>query len=132
MSLLRGLSLSGLAAALLVMTASTADAGLLGLVGCCDSAPACCEPEPACCEPAPVCCEPPPPVSVTWCVQDPCDPCASYEVTACVPACCAGQVPCLDGWRRGFLGRKVLTYKFPGCDHCVEVVIRCLGGAFVR
>ena len=119
MNPLRGLIMSGVAAAMLVMTAMAADAG------CCGSAPACCEP-------APVCCAPPPPVSVTWCVKDPCDPCASYEVTACLPACCAGEVPCLAGWHRGFLGRKVLTYKFPGCDECVEVVITCLGKTIVR
>ena len=67
-----------------------------------------------------------------WCVQDPCDPCAKYEVTACVPACCAGEIPCLAGWRKGFLGRKVLAYEFPGCGHCVEVVITCLGKTIVR
>ncbi|MFG0290324.1 MAG: hypothetical protein ACF8CQ_19250, partial [Rhodopirellula sp. JB044] len=73
-----------------------------------------------CCAPAPVCC-PPPPVEVSWCVMDP-RTCCTYPVSACVPACCAGTQPCLVSCRKGFLGRIVLTYKFPCCDHCVEVV----------
>lgn len=90
--------------------------------------------QPECCEPAPVCCTPcpPPPVEVSWCVTDPCDPCAKYTVKACLPACCANEVPCLAGWRKGFLGRKVLTYKFPGCGECVEVVITRFGRTIVR
>ncbi len=119
MNPLRGLVMSGVAAAMLVMTANATDAG-------------CFSHAAACCDPAPVCCPPPPPVSVSWCVQDPCDPCAQYEVTACVPACCAGEIPCLAGCRRGFLGRKILTYEFPGCGHSVEVVITCLGKTIVR
>ena len=108
----------GIAAALtLAFVTSTADAG-------------CCNPAPKCCAPAPVCC-PPPPVKVTWCVKDPCT-CCTYEVSACVPACCAGVTPCLDGCRKGFLGRKILTYKFPCCDHCVDVVITCRGKTIVR
>lgn len=87
-------------------------------------------PQPVCCEPAPVCC--PPPVKVSWCVTDPCDPCAKYKVEACLPACCADEVPCLAGWRKGFLGRKVLTYKFVGCGECVEVVITPFGRTIVR
>jgi hypothetical protein len=118
MSPIRGLIVGGIAAAMLTLTSVAAQAG-------------CCEAEPACCEPAPVCCAPPPPVEVTWCVKDPCD-CCTYEVTACLPACCAGEVPCLSGWRKGILGRKVLTYEFPGCGHCVEVVISPFGKAFAR
>lgn len=76
-----------------------------------------------CCEPAPVCCPtPPPPVSVSWCVVDPCDPCCKYTVTACLPACCKCQTPCLVGWKKGLFGRKILTYKFP-CGECVEVLL---------
>ena len=91
----------------------------------------CCQPEPVCCKPAPVCCCPPPPVKVTWCVKDPCT-CCSYEVSACVPACCAGSVPCLADWRKGLFGRKILTYKFPCCGHCVDVVITKRGRTIVR
>lgn len=148
MNALRGLIMGGAAMfALSLTTLAPAEAGCLGLFGkgCCDSAPACCEaepvccepepvccePEPVCCEPAPVCCAPPPPVSVTWCVKDPCG-CETYEVTACVPACCAAEVPCLAGWRKGLFGRKVLTYEFPGCGHSVEVVITCFGKTIVR
>ncbi|OYP37744.1 hypothetical protein CGZ80_04495 [Rhodopirellula sp. MGV] len=97
---------------------STADAG-------------CCEPAPApCCAPAPVCC-PAPPVEVTFCVVDPCT-CCKYPVTVCVPAECAGQVPCYVGCRPGFLGRKILTYKFECCGKCVDVVITKHGRTIVR
>ncbi|MFK7736440.1 MAG: hypothetical protein AB8B50_10445 [Pirellulaceae bacterium] len=75
------------------------------------------------CEPACVtCCAPPPPVTVDWCVVDPCDPCKKFSVSACLPACCKCQTPCLAGWKKGMLGRKILTYKFP-CGECVEVVL---------
>ncbi len=84
-----------------------------------------------CCAPAPVCCCPPPPVEVTWCVQVPCT-CCSYQVSACVPACCAGTEPCLVDCRKGIFGRKILTYKFPCCDHCVEVVVTKHGRTIVR
>lgn len=83
-----------------------------------------------CCAPAPVCCTPPPPVKTTFCVVDPCTHC-TYTVSACLPACCAGDVPCMVGWRKGFLGRKVLTYKF-ACGECVEVVITPFGRTIVR
>ena len=106
--------------------ATPADAGLFH-----HKAPSCCEPAPVCCEPAPVCPCPPPPVSVEWCVKDPCT-CCTYTVSACVPACCAGVTPCLDGCRKGFLGRKILTYKFPCCGHCVDVVITKHGRTIVR
>ena len=115
-----------IAAAMFAFAAVTpADAGLFH-----HKAPDCCEPAPVCCEPAPVCCTPPP-VNVDWCVTDPCTGC-SYTVSACVPACCAGVVPCLDGCSKGFLGRKILTYKFPCCDHCVDVVITKHGRTIVR
>jgi hypothetical protein len=35
------------------------------------------------------------------------------------------------GWRKGFFGRKVLTYKF-ACGECVEVVITRRGRTIVR
>ncbi|KAA5543695.1 hypothetical protein FYK55_10895 [Roseiconus nitratireducens] len=126
--------------------AAPADAGCLHAKskGCCEPAPACqpaacCEPAPscepccqpaACCEPAaPVC--PPPPVEVSFCVTDP-ETCCKYPVTVCVPAECEGQVPCYVGCRPGFLGRKVLTYKFECCDECVDVVITKFGRVIVR
>ncbi len=72
---------------------------------------------PCCCPP------PPPPVCVKWCVKDPCDPCCTgEEVSACLPACCADQTPCLDSWKKGLFGRKILTYKF-SCGECVDVVL---------
>jgi hypothetical protein len=70
-------------------------------------------------------------VEVTWCVKDPVT-CCTHEVTACVPACCAGEIPCLDSCSRGFLGRRVLTYKFQCCGHCVDVVITHFGKVIVR
>lgn len=80
------------------------------------------------------CCPPPPGKLVKICVQDPCDPCACpQEVCVCVPCCCAdGEVPCLVDCRRGLLGRKILTYKFVSCNHCVEVVILRNGDAKAR
>lgn len=93
--------------------------------GCCDPAPA------PCCEPAPVCCCPPPPVEVSFCVVDPVT-CCKYPVTVCVPAECAGQTPCYVGCRPGFLGRKILTYKFPCCGECVDIVITKFGRVIVR
>ena len=119
MNRLRGLIMGCAAAAVLAFVAAApADAGCLGSHG-------------NCCQPAPVCCCPPPPVSVTWCVEDPCT-CCTYEVTACVPACCAGEIPTLVDCRKGFFGRKILTYKFLSCDHCVDVVITKFGRTIVR
>ena len=89
-----------------------------------------CGPAP-CCEPVVVCCPPPPPVQVCICVVDPCTGC-TYTATVCVPACCAGEVPCLAGWRKGIFGRKVLTYKWPGCGHCVDIVLTKHGRVIVR
>ena len=93
----------------------------------------CCAQPTCCAAPAPCCCPPPPPadVKVNWCVVDPCTGC-KYPVSACVPACCKGVTPCLDGWRKGLFGRKILTYKFPCCDHCVEVVLTKRGKTIVR
>ena len=127
----------------------SADAGLFGRhhakKGCCAPEPVCapapvcepvCAPAPVCqpvCAPAPVCAPvcPLPPVKVSWCVTDPCT-CCTYQVSACVPAECACEVPCLASSRSGFLGRKILTYKWPGCGHCVEVVITKHGKTIVR
>lgn len=115
----------GLLFAVVAMVAAPQAATACG--GCCTPEPACC-PAPTCC-PAPVCCTPAP-VKVTWCVADPCS-CCTYEVSACLPACCEGQTPCLVGWRKGLFGRKVLTYKFE-CGECVDVVITRTGRTIVR
>ncbi|MEM9586286.1 MAG: hypothetical protein AAGA03_03315 [Planctomycetota bacterium] len=101
-------------AALSMAFASTASAG------------DCCAPEPVCCEPCP-----PPPVTVDLCVVDPVT-CCKYPVKVCVPAECACEAPCYVGCKRGFLGRKILTYKWPCCGHCVEVVITKFGRVIVR
>ena len=82
--------------------------------------------KPICCVPPP----PPPPVAVSWCVEDPCT-CCKYTVTACLPACCECETPCLVGWKPGLLGRKILTYKF-ACGECVDVVITKHGKTIVR
>ena len=117
---MKGLRVMAACAALMfaAIGSTTADAG-------------CCQPAPVpCCEPAPVCC-PPPPVNVTFCVIDPVT-CCKYPVTVCVPAECAGQVPCYVGCRRGIFGRKILTYKFTCCGKCVDVVITKHGRVIVR
>ncbi len=100
--------------------------GLLGLTSAANVAQAsdCC-PKPVCCVPPP-----PPPVEVTWCVVDPCTGC-KYTVSACLPACCQCETPCLAGWQKGLLGRKILAYKF-ACGECVEVVITKHGKTIVR
>jgi hypothetical protein len=126
MTKFRGLVVACVAAMMFASAATNpVDAGLFH-----HSAKDCCEPAPVCCEPAPVCC-PPPPAEVNWCVVDPCTGC-SYNVSACVPACCAGTLPCLDGCRKGMFGRKILTYKFACCDHCVDVVVTKRGRTIVR
>lgn len=97
-----------------------------GLAGCC--APSClpmCAPEPVCCV------KPLPPVKVTLCVKDPVT-CCTYAVDLCVPAECACEEPCLVSCRPGIFGRKVLTYKWPCCGHCVEIVITKHGKTIVR
>ncbi|MEM8669509.1 MAG: hypothetical protein AAGG48_18430 [Planctomycetota bacterium] len=114
---IRGFVMACMAVAMLASVTSTADAGCL---------------TPSCCAPQPVCCPPPPPVKITWCVTDPCNPCCTYEVSACLPACCVDAAPTYCGWRKGFLGRKVLTYKFLECNECVEVVITPFGRTIVR
>jgi len=101
-----------------------AQAGLFGHRG---AAADCCAPA---CEQ--VCCvKPAPPVEVTLCVKDPVT-CCTYEVKVCVPAECACEAPCLESCRSGLFGRKILTYKWACCDHCVEVVITKHGRVIVR
>ena len=76
------------------------------------------------------CCAPPPMVKATICVVDPCT-CCKTEVCVCIPCCCKDEEPCLACCERGFLGRKILTYKYP-CGHCVTVVIKRNGVVKVR
>lgn len=85
--------------------------------GCCNS----------CC--ATPCCCPPPPVSVTYCLQD--TRCCSHEVNVCVPACCAGEQPCIS-WRKGIFGRQIATLCWKCCDHQVKVTICRSGKVKVR
>lgn len=134
MNRLRGILMFSMAAAVLACVAVPANAGLFHKHAddCCCEADPCCAPAPVCCAPEPVCCPAPPAdVQVKWCVVDPCTGC-KYSVSACVPACCAGVEPCLDGSRKGIFGRKVLTYKFACCNHCVDVVITKRGRTIVR
>ena len=120
MNTLRGLFAGCMVATMLSFAApSTAEAGCFGLLGRCCPPVDCCEP-----------CEPPP-VAVTWCVKDPCT-CCTYEVTACVPACCGDAAPTLVCCRSGLFGRKVLTFAFGDCDHTVDVVITAHGRTIVR
>jgi hypothetical protein len=72
----------------------------------------------------------PPPIEVTLCVDDPCDCCAPQMVCVCVPCCCT-EAPCVT-WRNGFLGRRVATYEWKCCGHCVEVVVTRRGDLIVR
>ncbi|OUW87372.1 MAG: hypothetical protein CBD74_01800 [Saprospirales bacterium TMED214] len=128
MNTLRGLITGCMAVAMLSFAApSEAEAGCFGLLGRYCAPVDCCEP--VCCEP--VCCEPPPPVAVTWCIEDPCTGC-SYEVTACVPPCCAEAAPALVCCRLGVFGRKILTFSFGDCDYTADVVITAHGRTIVR
>ena len=125
--------------------ASTANAGLFKKKCCEPAAPACCEPAPApaccaapapapCCAPAPapVCCKPAPPakVNATLCLKDPCT-CCTKSVNVCIPACCAGEAPCITS-RKGFLGRRVYTATWKCCGHSVTVVVTKHGKVRVR
>jgi hypothetical protein len=76
------------------------------------------------------CCAPPPPVEVVLCVKDPCT-CCTYEVSVCLPACCANEVPCIR-WRNGIFGRRVATYAWECCGHAVDIVITKHGRVKVR
>ncbi len=73
---------------------------------------------------------PPPMVMKELCVVDPCTGC-STTVCVCIPACCCHEEPCVT-CRRGFLGRKILTYTWTCCGHCVDVVITKHGKVRVR
>lgn len=77
------------------------------------------------------CCAPPPPVKVEFCFENPVT-CCLEKVCVVVPACCAHEAPCLDSCRRGFLGRTILTYKWPCCGHCVDIVVTKHGRVIVR
>lgn len=121
---------------LLAVAVIVGSAVLGGSAYACDScgqpAAVCCEARPVCCESQPVvCCRPAPPVQVTLCVIDPVT-CCPYRVDVCVPAECAGVEPRLVSCRSGLFGRKVLTYQWDCCGHCVEVVITKHGRTIVR
>jgi hypothetical protein len=121
-----------LAVALVVAAIAAVSPAQAGLFGHHRGAADCCAPVVPVCAPEPVCCIPaPPPVNVTICVKDPVT-CCVYQVEVCVPAECACEAPCLESCRPGILGRKVLTYSWPCCGHCVEVVITKHGKTIVR
>lgn len=117
------LLLAVVAAALMVASASDASAcGSCGTpcgVSCCEP---CCTP---CCQPCP-----PPPVKIVLCVEDPCS-CCTYQASVCIPACCAGEEACVS-WRRGWFGRRVATYTWKCCGHCVDIVVTRHGRVIVR
>ena len=92
------------------VTTQSADAGLFGRCHDCV-----CQPMP---------------VAKTLCVVDPCTGC-KYQVCVKVPPCCCDEQPCVS-WRRGVFGRKVLSYKWKCCGHCVDVVITKFGRTIVR
>jgi hypothetical protein len=120
---------AALAVAVIVVAAAMHSPAQAGLFGHHRGAADCCAPI---CPPEPVCClKPAPPVNVTICVKDPVT-CCVYEVDVCVPAECACEAPCLQSCRPGLLGRKILTYTWPCCGHCVEVVITKHGRTIVR
>lgn len=73
---------------------------------------------------------PPPPVTRVLCVVDPCTGC-TYEACIKIPAACCLEEPCVT-WRWGIFGRKVLTYTWKCCGHCVEIVITKHGRIIVR
>ncbi len=83
-----------------------------------------------CCEQTCCCPCPPPPVEMVVCLQDPCG-CCTYEACVCVPACCAGQQPCVT-WRGALAGRKVATLCWECCGHEVKVVVTRNGVVRVR
>jgi hypothetical protein len=89
--------------------------------GACGGCNTCCVTPCRCC--------PPPPVSMTFCLQDPC--CCSHQVDVCVPACCAGEEPCIT-WRKGILGRQIATMCWKCCGHEVKVTICRSGKVKVR
>lgn len=120
-----------LLAVVVVVAASAFGSSAYACSSCGQPEAVCCEAKPVCCEAKPVCCKPAPPVNVTLCVVDPVT-CCSYSVNVCVPAECAGVEPRLVSCHRGVFGRKVLTYKWDCCNHCVEVVITKHGRTIVR
>ena len=71
-----------------------------------------------------------PPVKVTLCVDDPCDPCPPFPVTVCLPGGC-DETPCVT-WRNGAFGRRVATYTWASTGHQVDVVVTRRGEVIVR
>ena len=96
--------------------------------GCqtCGVAPCCCTPPPTCC---PTRCCPPPPTPMVFCLTDPCG--CTHEACVKVPACCAGQQPCIT-WKNGIFGRQIATLCWNCCDHEVKVTVTRRGKVRVR
>lgn len=86
--------------------------------GCCQS----------CCA-TPCCCCPPAPIKTSFCLVDPCG--CSHQACVCVPACCAGEQPCIT-WRNGLFGRQIATMCWTCCGHKVRVIICRSGKVKVR
>jgi hypothetical protein len=116
---------AALAVAVLIVATATMSSAKAGLFSHHRAADCCAPVEPVCCV------QPAPPVPVTICVKDPVT-CCVYEVEVCVPAECACEAPCLKSCRPGLFGRKILTYTWPCCGHCVEIVITKHGRTIVR
>lgn len=136
------ISVAALVLSLVSSPGNDADAGLFDHCRAESASCCCCDPCPSaqpCCDPCPVACPPPapcpppppPPVEVILCVEDPVT-CCVYEVSVCVPACCAAEAPSYEGCRRGLFKRKILTYNWACCDHCVDIVITKHGRTIVR
>jgi len=131
----------GLVAALVMfLSVSQADAARFRLVAAADDAAAaeaagpCC-PDPCiiyrhihkhgrtCCK-----CECKPPVKATLSVPDPCQCDCAYDVNVCLPACCTGEPTVCKGC--DLLGRPTVTYSWC-CGFTVKASFRRCGDLLV-
>ena len=81
---------------------------------------------PTCCPTPCQCC---PPTPTVYCLQDPCG--CSHKACVQVPACCAGEEPCIT-WKKGIFGRQTATLCWKCCGHEVKVLVRRNGAVKVR
>ena len=82
---------------------------------------------PTTCCPTPCQCCPPTPTVI--CLQDPCG--CSHKACVQVPACCAGEQPCIT-WKKGLFGRQTASLCWKCCGHEVKVLVRRNGAVRVR
>jgi hypothetical protein len=82
---------------------------------------------PTTCCPTPCQCCPPTPTD--FCLQDPCG--CSHQACVQVPACCAGEQPCIT-WKKGLFGRQTASLCWKCCGHEVKVLVRRNGSVKVR